>query len=264
MLSWHHQDRAISIWTTRGRLKDVAFTGHPKHLDLIATTPIGESDLLHRDGMWFLHVTVRLAEPQPFEPDGFLGVDLGITNIATDSDGTHHSGARLNAYRRHQKRLRERLQTKHTKSAKRLLRKRRRKEARHTRNVNHVIAKRLVATAERTGRGIAVEDLTGIRERVRFPGPQRATMSSWAFQQLAQILEYKTRLAGIVLVAVDPRYTSQTCSHCGYRHRRNRPNQATFKCGSCGVVAHADHNAARNIAQRAAAGWVAVNLLNVA
>jgi IS605 OrfB family transposase len=116
-----------------------------------------------------------------------------------------------------------------------------------------------VTEAARTGRGIAVEDLTGIRDRVRLRKPQRVTLSSWSFQQLGGFLAYKARRAGVPLVVVDPRYTSQTCAECGYRDKRNRPDQETFHCGSCGVVAHADHNAARNIAARAVAGWGAVN-----
>ncbi|MEU2615925.1 transposase [Micromonospora sp. NPDC007271] len=156
-------------------------------------------------------------------------------------------------------RLRKRLQEKDTKSAKRLLARRRRKETRHTANSNHSIAKSIVTEAARTGRGIAVEKLTGIRDRVRLRKPQRVTLHSWAFQQLGAFLVYKARRAGVPLVQVDPRYTSQTCAACGYRDKRNRPDQETFICRSCGVVAHADHNAARNIASRGVVSWGAVN-----
>ncbi|MER7009398.1 zinc ribbon domain-containing protein [Dactylosporangium sp. NPDC000555] len=138
------------------------------------------------------------------------------------------------------------MQEKATKSAKRLLARRRRKESRHAANVNHAIAKNIVTEAARTGRGVAVEQLTGIRDRVRLRKPQRVTLSSWSFRQLGK-------------VEVDPRYTSQTCAGCGYRDKRNRPDQETFVCRSCGVVAHADHNAARNIAVRGVVGWGAVN-----
>ncbi|MBN1173392.1 MAG: transposase [Micromonosporaceae bacterium] len=259
MLSWHHDERTVSIWTVSGRLKNVAFTGSPDQLTTVATRPVGECDLVHRDGRWFLYATVEVDEPEVYQPDGFLGVDLGIVNIAYDGDGTRYAGAQLNGYRRRQQRLRRRLQAKGTQSARRLLARRRRKEARHAANTNHIIAKTIVAEAARTGRGIAVEQLTGIRERVRLRKPQRVTLSSWSFQQLGGFLAYKARLAGVPLVAVDPRYTSQTCAECGHRDKRNRPDQETFHCGSCGVVAHADHNAARNIATRAVADWGAVN-----
>jgi IS605 OrfB family transposase len=184
---------------------------------------------------------------------------MGIANIAYDSDGNRHAGTRLNAYRRRQQRLRARLQRKGTKSAKRLLARHRRKEARHAANVNHIIAKTIVTEAARTGRGIAVEKLTGIRDRVRLRKPQRVTLSSWSFGQLGAFLTYKACRAGVPLVHVDPRYTSQTCNRCGHRDKRNRPDQETFACRSCGVVAHADHNAALNIARRGVEDWGAVN-----
>jgi hypothetical protein len=144
----------VSIWTTTGRIKGVAFTGSPAQLKAITELPVGECDLVHRDGMWFLYASVEVAEPSVYEPDGFLGVDMGIANIAYDSDGTGHAGATLNSYRRRQQRLRRRLQEKATMSAKRLLRRRRRKEARHAAHVNHRIAKTIVTEAARTGRGI--------------------------------------------------------------------------------------------------------------
>ncbi|MFU8854179.1 RNA-guided endonuclease InsQ/TnpB family protein [Micromonospora sp. SL1-18] len=259
MLSWQHDARTVSIWTVDGRLKQVAFTGSADQVKAVATHRVGECDLVHRDGMWFLYATVEVTVPQVYEPDGFLGVDMGIANIAYDSDDTRYTGSKLNGYRRRQQRLRRRLQAKGTKSAKRLLARRHRKETRHVANINHTIAKSIVTEAARTGRGIAVEKLTGIRDRVRLRKPQRVTLHSWAFQQLGAFLIYKARRAGVPLVQVDPRYTSQTCATCGYRDKRNRPNQETFHCRSCGVVAHADHNAARNIASRGVVSWGAVN-----
>ena len=264
MLSWQADARTVSIWSTHGRLKGVAYTGSADQLKAIATSKIGESDLIFRDGMWFLYATVEVPEPELIDPSGFLGMDMGIANIAYDSDGTGYAGDRLNGYRRRQLRLRNRLQEKGTKSARRLLARRNKKEARHAANVNHRIAKTIVTEAVRTGRGIAVENLTGIRARDRLRKPQRVTLSSWSFHQLGGFLAYKARRAGVPLVQVDPRYTSQTCHGCGHRDKRNRPDQETFHCRSCGVVAHADHNAALNIAQRGVEGWAAVNPPHVA
>ncbi|MGC5020248.1 RNA-guided endonuclease TnpB family protein, partial [Micromonospora sp. DT47] len=155
----------------------------------------------------------------------------------TDSDGRAYAGEKLNRYRRRQLRLRARLQAKGTKSARRLLARRKRREARHATDTNHVISKSIVAEAARTSRGVAVEQLTGIRQRVRLRKPQRAAVHSWAFAQLGSFLTYKAHRAGVALVQVDPAYTSQTCAQCGHRDKRNRPDQATFICRSCGVVA---------------------------
>jgi len=137
----------------------------------------------------------------------------------------------------------------------RLLRKRCPKEARFAADINHQISKRIVAEAERTGQGIAVERLTGIRERVRLRKPQRATLHSWAFAQLGSFLAYKARQAGVAFVEVDPAYTSQTCSACGWVDKRNRRSQAAFTCVRCRFVGHADHNAAIIIAARGVDRW---------
>src|SRR6266851_3958071 len=47
----------------------------------------GQADLLYRNGVFYLAVTLDAPEPTPDIPDGTLGVDLGIVNLATDSTG---------------------------------------------------------------------------------------------------------------------------------------------------------------------------------
>ncbi len=250
------REATVSIWTTQGRCKGVRVLGAPHDLVLLRTHPIGETDLIYRDGKWFLYATIEASEAPLADPsNGFVGVDMGIVNIATTSTGDRASGARLNRYRKRQLGLRKRLQAKKTSSARRLLKKRRRKEARFAADVNHQISKRIVAEAERTRRGIAVERLTGIRDRVRLRKPQRATLHSWAFAQLGSFLAYKAKQAGVAFVEVDPAYTSQTCSACGWVDKKNRRTQAVFECGRCRFVGHADHNAAINIACRGVERW---------
>jgi len=255
-LSWQVDTRTVSIRTVVGRLREVAFIGSPEQMSMLARHRKGESDLLYRDGCWFLIATCGLPDVPAADPaGGFVGVDVGIANIATTSDGTRHSGSTLNAHRHRQRRLRRRLQAKASKSAKRLLKARRRREARFAANTNHVISKSIVTEAIRTGRGIALEDLQGIRDRVRLRKPQRVTLHSWSFRQLGAFIGYKAARTGVALVYVDPAYTSQQCSHCGHVDKKNRPDQETFACTSCGFAEHADVNAARNIASRGVAGW---------
>ncbi|TDC58359.1 transposase [Actinomadura sp. KC345] len=246
----------VSIWTVRGRCKDIAFTCSAGARTMLAGCPRGESDLLCRDGKWLLLVTVDVPEqPLNEDPGGFVGVDLGIVNIATTSGGYRAAGRGLNRHRARQAALRRKLQHKRTKAAKRVLKRQRRRERRRATDINHCVSKRIVAEAERTGYGIALEDLTGIRSRVRHRKPQRAAFHTWAFAQLASFISYKARRAGIPVVFVDSAHTSQSCADCGHRSRRNRVSQALFICRGCGVVAHADLNASRNIARRAAAAW---------
>ncbi|KAK1182212.1 transposase [Streptomyces sp. NBS 14/10] len=257
MLSWQHEQRTVSIWTTAGRLKGVRFTGQAEQLAVLAAHRRGESDLLCRDGKWFLIATCEIPEKTlNTHPVGFLGVDLGIVNIAATSDGARHSGRQINRKRDSDRKLRSKLQKKNTKSAKRRAKKHAGKEARRNQDINHKISKRIVAEAERTGRGIALEELTGIRERARLRKPQRTTLHSWPFAQLGSFLTYKARRAGVPVIYVDPAYTSQECSQCHHVERGNRPAQARFACRSCGFVEHADHNSSHNIRQRGWMAWV--------
>ena len=257
-LSWNLDARTISILTTAGRIQNIPFTCSARQLATLTQGQIKESDLLARDGRWFVHAVVDLPDAPLYDTDDFIGVDLGIANIATTDDGKPRSGRYVAHQRRRNASIRARLQAKPTKSAKRLLKKRSRKESRFMRDRNHIIAKRIVTEAKRTGCGIALEELTGIRERVRLRRPQRVKVHSWAFRQLADFIVYKANRAGVPVVFVDPAYTSQTCSACRQVDKRNRPNQATFVCTSCGFAEHADVNGAKNIAHRGVLCWAEV------
>ena len=200
--------------------------------------------------MFFLYVTVDVPEAEPFEPQGTLGCDLGVVNILTDSDGIVYTGALVNGLRHRHRRLRKKLQAKGTKSSRRLLRKRRQKEARFGRHTNHVIGKQIVAKALDTKRRIALEDLRGIRARIRSRKLQRATLSSWSFEQLGSFIAYKARREGVPIVYVDPRNTSRTCPACGHVDKANRPSQSRFLCTRCGLAGLPDYFAAVIIGRR--------------
>ena len=251
ILSWKGRDR-VSILTLGGRIiVPVVYQG--RWLATSGTVMRAQADLIHRDGNFYLAVVIDVPEPpQGPEPDEWLGVDLGIVNLATDADGTAYTGKVVRAVRYRNRQLRARLESKGTKSAKRLLRKRRRKESRFARDVNHVISKNIVREAKGTGRGIKLEDLSGIRDRITVRRAQRADRDSWAFHQLRQFITYKAAIAGVPLVLVDPRNTSRECPECGHISKRNRPRRDDFRCKRCGLAGPADHIAARNISGRAA------------
>ncbi len=220
----------------------------------------GQCDLLYRARRhtFFLAITVDAPEPTPDEVSEFLGVDLGVVNIATTSDGEilNHGPkmihAHVNTVRARYFRLRGKLQKKGTKSAKRLLKKRSGRELRFARDTNHCISKALVSTAQGTGRGLALENLKNIRSRVTVRGKrQRRVLHSWGFFQLRAFIAYKAALAGVRVTLVNPAYTSQTCSQCGHCEKANRRTQACFLCQSCGYACHADVNAAVNISRAA-------------
>ena len=211
----------------------------------------GQADLIYRNGIFYLAVTLDVPAPTPDIPDETLGVDLGIINLATDSEGETFSGAQVERVRTRHQALRQRLQKRGTKSAKRHLKKLSGKERRFRKNTNHVISKRIVQKAKQQHKALAIEELRHIRTRTeaRLRHSQRARQSSWAFDQLRQFLSYKAALAGVPLHLVDPAYTSRTCSACGHCEKANRKSQASFVCQQCGHSDNADRNAALNISR---------------
>ena len=236
----------VSLWTMTGRMVlPLAYGEYQgERFDRIK----GQCDLVYRDGKFFLFATVDLPEGTQIEIKGFLGVDLGIANIATDSDGNQHSGKPVERIRRKHNTQRKRLGKRNTKGAKKKLKRIAGKEARFRKHENHRISKAIVDLAKDTSRGIAVEDLTGIRERLPVWGKDaRNRLSGWSFAQLVAFLTYKANLAGIPVVKVDPRNTSRTCAECGHCEQDNRTSQAKFLCLGCGHTANADRNAAENI-----------------
>ena len=135
--------------------------------------------------------------PEPRAVDEFLGVDLGVTNLASDSDGCRYCGSEVKNVRWRNRKLRARLQAKQTRWAKRRLKKLAGRESRFARHVNHcinkqiVISKQIVRTAKGTGGGIRREDLNGIRTRAKVRHGERGVLHSWGFSQLRQMIAYK-------------------------------------------------------------------------
>lgn len=244
-------DDVVSIWTLDGRIRVKSVMG--RHQRLLMERRRGEVDLMFVKGKWFLACVCDIDDPKLIDTLEALGVDLGISNIATDSDGRAYSGARIEGVRAKLSNRRRGLQARGTKAAKRRLRKLSKKQARFQKHENHCISKALIDTAKRTGRAIGLEDLTHIRRRVTARRGQRARLSNWAFAQLRSFVAYKARRAGVPVVFVDARYTSKGCPCCGVIDDRNRKSQATFSCVACAHTGHADHIAARNIRSRAEA-----------
>src|SRR6266496_2004496 len=249
-LTFKTEGQQIVIWSVGGRLT-IPFTAGASQLALLEHQQ-GESDLIYRKGEFYLFSACDVPDDTPLDVEGFLGVDLGVKNIAVDSAGNIHSAKRLLNVRHRHRRLRKKLQQKGTHSAKRLLKHLSGKEQRFARDVNHCISKQLVKIAKGTQRGIALEDLGGIRDRVSVPRKRRNELHSWSFAQLRSFVDYKAERVGVLVAFVDPRNTSRTCIACGCVDKRNRPTQAKFSCISCGFVAHADYVAAVNISRRGA------------
>ncbi len=239
----------VSLLTLSGRILVPFQVGNYQQARMDAIK--GQADLLYRHGMFYLAVTLDVPTPTPYIAVDTLGVDLGIVNLATDSQGETFSGEAVERTRKRHHALRQRLQKRGTKNAKRRLKKLSGHEKRFRKNTNHVISKRIVQKAKANNHAIAIEELRHIRHRTErtVRHSQRARQSSWAFGQLREFLSYKAALAGVPLHAVDPRNTSRTCHVCGHCAKANRKSQASFCCVACGHTDNADRNAAINISR---------------
>jgi putative transposase len=245
IFSFREWDWTFSLTLLHSRQRFATAPGDYQKTRLKGKTPTSAMLVKRRDGTFFLHVQVKNPVPAPHTPTGTLGVDLGRRRVAVDSDTTVYEATAVQDLRAHYPKVRRSLQRKGTKKATRLLKRLSGREQRHMRAMNHRISKQIVATAHMTQRQIALEDLTGIRQRTRTRKPQRYCHQSWSFYQLRQFVAYKAQAAGVPVVLIDPAYTSKTCHLCGHHGHRSR---LKFLCTRCNVVMDADWNAAMNIA----------------
>lgn len=200
-----------------------------------------------RSGKPYINLIYRVPQPTQTPAGETLGVDRGLYKIAVTSKGGEYTSNNVRAVRRRHQHTRATLQQKGTRSAKRRLKAMSGREKRFMSDVNHCVSKQLVHTPN-IGR-IVLENLTGIRRNKRHK-TTRKWLGQWAFHQLEHNIIYKAHQQGIDVVLVDPAYTSQRCSTCGYTDKNNR-RKGTFACRSCGFIANADVNAAINIRNKA-------------
>jgi IS605 OrfB family transposase len=179
----------------------------------------------------------------------FVGLDRGISNIAVLSNNKFFTGKYVKKICFYYRNLRRKLQLVNTKSAKRHLRKISKKEKRFKADINHQISKQIIESLN-PGDTLVLEDLKGIRNQ-RLRKTVRILINNWNFFQLEQFITYKANAKGICVVKVPAKYTSQTCSRCGYCKRNNRKDQSHFECRECGFRINADLNASRNIRDKA-------------
>jgi putative transposase len=237
----------VSLWAISGRIR-MSFVCGAYQEERLGRVK-GQADLVYPGDKFYLLCTIEMPEGAPIEPVDVIGVDLGIVNIAADSTGETFSGEAIQRNRRRRATARKQHQRRGSRRARRKLKKMAGRQRRYQAWVNHNISKRLAAKAKALGVGIAMEDLSGIRDRVEPTVSKRfrRQLGNWGFGQLARFVEYKARLAGVPVVKVDPHNSSRTCSKCGHCEKGNRPDQATFRCHHCGYSTNADLNAAENL-----------------
>lgn len=236
----------VSLYTLDGRITVPLRLGPHQRRILASGTP-KEAELVFRKGRWYFNLVVESGDKEPLASGPVMGVDVGENNLAAHSLGKVFGGGRLRDKRDRYLALRRRLQSNGSQSAKQKLRQVSGKEARRVKHINHETSKAIVQAAIEAGVAkIVMEDLTHIRERIKAGKRMRARLHRWAWRQLQTFVEYKAKAAGIAVEYVNPAYTSQTCSCCGGLGKRSKHH---FECPHCGLRAHSDLNASRNLAR---------------
>lgn len=231
---------------------------------------IGESELIYnrKKRCWFLNLTYRFTPESiaSLDPEKIMGVDLGIQCVAYMGFNFCEDRFFIGRSEVEQFRLQ-------TESRKRDLQRQGKycgdgrighgyatrnkpilkisdKISRFRDTANHKYSRYIVQTALKYGCGtIQMEDLKEIRN-----GTENKFLKDWTYFDLRTKIKYKAEECGIELKLVNPQYTSQRCSQCGYIDKQNRPKeekgQAFFQCMKCGFSVNADYNASVNLATK--------------
>jgi putative transposase len=215
---------------------------------------------------WFVAFQVEIDIPDPVHPaTAAVGIDLGIATFAAFSDGTLIPP--LHALRTHERKLQRAQQvlSRKVKFSHNWQQQKARITRLHTRiaNCRQDFLHKLSTETSKNHAVIVLEDLQvrnmarSARGTVDEPGrnvAQKAGLNKAILDQgwgtFRRMLEYRQAWRGGEVIAVNPRYTSQTCSQCGHVSPKNRPQRALFFCQQCGYSYHADVVAARNILAR--------------
>lgn len=170
-----------------------------------------------------------------------IGLDMGIAKFCVDSNGKFIENP--NHFKKHERKLRIENRS--------LARKKKgsnywKRQARKLSLLHHKIGNVRKDFLHKESTRIAKESNTVYLEDLNIKGMVKSTLSKHisdvGWRTFRTMLEYKTNV-----VAVNPKFTSQTCNDCGVKDAKSRVNQSKFVCTTCGVESNADHNAAKNI-----------------
>jgi putative transposase len=256
IFSFREKDWTVSLNLVGGRERIPLGVANYQMGKLKGRNPTSAQLCEHRNGLFHLHIQLTDETPEPIKSNKVIGVDFGRRDIAVTSTGEKWNGAQITQVRDHFAKVRASLQRKASKGtrstrrrARQILQRLSGRERRYQTWLNHNISKAIILMARSHNAAIAIEDLTGIRERTNQQPrnrTERRRSNSWAFFQLRLFLSYKSLRYGAHLLTVPPAYTSQTCHQCLHiGHRSGK----SFKCVNeqCGWHGDADDNGSKVI-----------------
>jgi putative transposase len=246
------EKRIVKLSTPSGRIELEFYPA--KYHEKFKDWKIGQAWLVRTQKGVFINVVLS-REVEVREPETFAGVDLNENNVTLSLPNdefvqiiTHEKEIRTGYFvkrRKIQKKLRA------GKKRGELLEKYGKRERNRLDDLYHKLANKIVELAEKYS-GIALEDLTEIRDSIRYSAEMNGRLHRWSFRKLQSIIEYKAKLKGVRVVFVDPAYTSSLCPVCGGNLSPN--GHRVLKC-ECGFEADRDVVGSWNISLRALKMW---------
>lgn len=226
-----------------------------KDQGLVENCTYGDSELVRKNGSWFLHLVVKTEVPQQKQFNDVLAVDMGArwiaVSVALSDRSTTFYGEKVRRTREHYKQLRKKIGKKKVWKGRQVIKRLGNKEKRKVEDHLHKIANQIVEEAKNRNAYIAIGDLTGIRDNNTNKGARfNDKLHKMPYSKMTKFIEYKANWQGIPVVKVDERDTSKTCWRCGSQNTV-REGQGLFRCRDCGLEDNADKNGATNIGKRA-------------
>jgi len=170
-----------------------------------------------------------------------LGIDMGVSVFATDSNGGQIKNPKH--FKKYEVKLRveNRSLSRKKKGSNRWKR-----QAKKLALLHYKIGNVRKDFLHKESTKIAKQNHTVILEDLNISGMVKSRLSKsildCGWGMFRTMLEYKTNV-----IAINPKFTSQTCNDCGKKDAKSRISQSKFVCTSCGVESNADENAAKNI-----------------
>lgn len=214
-------------------------------------------------GKWYVSIQTEFEVPEPLhKAASMVGLDAGVTKLATLSDGTVYQP--VNSFKASQRKLamlQRQLSRKVKFSAS--WQKQKKKIQRlhlHIANIRRDYLHKVTSEISKNHAMIVIEDLKvsnmsksakGTAERpgrnIRAKSGLNRSILDQGWYEMRRQLEYKQLWRGGQVLAIPPAYTSQRCACCGHTAKKNRQTQSKFVCQVCGYTENADINGARNI-----------------
>ncbi len=214
-------------------------------------------------GKWYVSIQTEYEVPeQVHKAASMVGLDAGVTKLATLSDGTVYQP--VNSFKASQRKLamlQRQLSRKVKFSAS--WQKQKKKIQRlhsHIANIRRDYLHKVTSEISKNHAMIVIEDLKvsnmsksakGTAERpgrnIRAKSGLNRSILDQGWYEMRRQLEYKQLWRGGQVLAIPPAYTSQRCACCGHTAKENRQTQSKFVCQVCGYTENADINGARNI-----------------